>query len=131
MLTKQELINHIQNSVNQSWEPEAGLKFTMQEDETVYVDWSGKNVNFRAFIMKHNGDAMGEFYLANAGNLRDTNDLILFIKKIAKHVGYELKIDEAQIVEKPVIDNKEESRLTGKVEAYEKILINRELTISK
>jgi len=85
MLTRQELINHINGSVNKKWEPEEGLVFYTEDDKTIWVKWDSKNVEFAAFLMKHGGDEMEKFYIAKAGNMKDTNDLILFIKKIAKY----------------------------------------------
>lgn len=132
-MTRQELIDKIEGSIDRKWQPEEDIVFTVEgKDKTIWA----KGFGFAVFQMEHGGDNMGDFHLSSCKEIKDFNDLILFIKKVSAHVGYDLKIDgyTSTPVEQVVVDKTDkikESLLAGKVEAYENILIGRDITASE
>jgi len=128
-MTRQDIIANIEAG-DGKWEPEKGLIFSTDRD-LIAVKWNSPTTIFGAFLMEHSEDNMGELHLSSAGDFKDLNGLIEFVKKVSRYVEYVLEIDNAKIVERPVRDVMAEANLAGKVEAYEKILINRDITVGK
>ena len=130
MKTREQLSQLIEDN-NGEWEPEKGFIFRQDKEYgTMHIDWTSRVYTFQAFLMNAKED-MGGIHLCSVGDLENINYFIKFIKKIAEYTEYELKIDEAKTVQMPVSDKAKESKLAGKVEAYENLLINREINISK
>ena len=131
-MTRQDIISNIEAG-DGKWKPEKDLVFSIDSSSSgvIDVEWDSPTIKFKAFLMKHAGDDMGAFHFCTAGDFNDLNGLIEFVKKVSRHVEYVLEIDNAKIVERPVRDARAEANLAGKVEAYEKILINRDITVGK
>lgn len=131
MLTREQIKTNIEAGSGK-WEPEKDFIFRMDDsDNTLHIDWITDVQKYQAFLVNSRGEDMGSIYLASMGELKNINYIIKFVKKISEYVGYDLNIDEAKTVQMPVRDKGEESRLAGKVEAYENLLLNREINISK
>ena len=131
-MTREIILANI-NAWDGKWEPEKGLVFSASGNSAVAIDvkWDSPAITYHAFLMEHAGDDMGAFHFSTAGDFKDFNGLITFVKKVSQYVEYVLEIDNAKIVERPVTDARVEANLAGKVEAYEKILINRDITVGK
>jgi len=128
-MTRQTILANIEAG-DGKWEPEKGLVFS-KDHTSIDVKWNSPTSIFGAFLMDSAGDDMGNFHFSSAGDFKDINGLIDFVKKVSRHTDYVLEIDNAKIVERPVTDARTEANLAGKVEAYEKILINRDITVGK
>jgi hypothetical protein len=128
MLTRDDLLKRVKENGGE-WEPEPGMIFkTDKSDETVHV--RDEKTKMSAFFMKHMGEDMAKFYISSSFNLEDLGNAIEFSRKLAKHVGFNLEVKGAETIEvvKEIKNEKEEARLGGMVQAYEKILIGREIT---
>lgn len=119
---------------NGEWEPESGFKFKMEkEDSTIHVSCDRPNERGSGFLMEYNNGDFGQFYVQQGFNLRDTGKYIRFchmLKNILEIENIEISggIIEKKIeveVEKKIVDEKQQ----GMIDAYEKILLGRKVTL--
>jgi hypothetical protein len=133
MLTREQLLKKIEEGGG-SWEPEGSFKFYLDKRDgtTIYAEWTSElGYKYDAFwIRGHKENNPGEFYFNTTCGLSEGDSLIEFVKKLSYYTDYDLGLDGVTAVEKEVYNKEEESRLAGKVEAYENLLINREINIS-
>lgn len=117
---------------NGKWEPKEGFIFTKEDnDETIWVKCERENEKGSGFLMKHSNGEFKEFYIQNSLAIKDINKGIRFVQMLNNILEIGISIEtvvdrEVKIeVEKIVIDEKTK----GMIEAYEKLLLNRKVTL--
>jgi len=131
-LTKAEFIETINK--DGKFTSSIGITYTIEDgDETIYARRDG----VVAFCTK--SSEINDWYLSSSiGNFKNTNNVLKFMRDLSEDVGYDFSIEgqvvsvkvEEKVVEKEVPSNMQ-YELQGMVTAYEKILLNRELNVSK
>lgn len=133
-MTKETLIESIKATVDEKYTTANGITFTIEDgDDTIYARREG----IVAFCTK-SSDVDDWYQSSSIGNFTNCNNVFTFMRDISEYIGFDFNI-EGQIVrvkEKEVVIEKEvpsteQYRLGGMVEAYEKILTNRDLTVGK
>lgn len=134
MKTKEELIELIKKSDGEKYICSNGVAYTLEDDDdTIYAKRDG----LYAFCTK--SSEIDNWYMGSSiGNFSNTDKTIVFMMEISEEVGFDFSIEgqivrikkEEVIVEKE-IPSVEQYRLSGMVQAYEKILTNRDLTVGK
>jgi len=131
-MTRQDILDEIKKSKG-DWVSKNDIKFTVDEDDTVTANKDG----FSAFLMIHGGDDMGKFYINNSKNLKDVNELLDFLNCLNDDVDAGVMIESRKIIEVEKIVEKEvivkdetvDARLSGKIQAYEKLLMGNSIKI--
>ena len=133
-MTKETLIESIKATVDEKYTTANGITFTIEDgDDTIYARREG----IVAFCTK-SSDVDDWYQSSSIGHFTNCNNVFTFMRDISEYIGFDFKI-EGQILrvkEKEVVIEKEgpsteQYRLGGMVEAYEKILTNRDLTVGK
>lgn len=130
MIKKEDLVKKIQDAGG-SYTSDSGIVFTVESDGDGTIH--AKRNKHGAFLMTHSKEDMGKFYISGSEDMKTFSNLLEFVKDLANDVEYELMMPGAEkiVTERKVKDveiEKENGRLSGKVEAYEKILIGRTIT---
>ena len=133
-MTKETLLESIKATVDEKYTTANGITFTIEDgDDTIYARREG----IVAFCTK-SSDVDDWYQSSSIGHFTNCNNVFTFMRDISEYIGFDFNI-EGQIVrvkEKEVVIEKEvpsteQYRLGGMVEAYEKILTNRDLTVGK
>ena len=109
------------------------LKFTQEkDDETIHIK-STEN-SMAGFIL--GSSDLNDFYFANGFSIFDKESMenfINFAKDLSNFLEVKLEIPGAETIERfiKIKDETTEAKLDGKVEAYEKLLIGRTVTIGE
>ena len=109
------------------------LKFTQKdEDETIHINSTENSMS--GFILGISD--LNDFYFANGFNLFDKENMknfINFAKDLSNFLEVKLEIPGAETIDRVVKikDETTEAKLDGKVEAYEKLLIGRTVSIGE
>jgi len=144
MLNIEQLKKNIEDAGGK-WSPDPSrpcfyFEFIKDEDENDIIatlEWmGGRGQSIRkatARLFKHNFDDTRKFYDMNGRYIYEIAGTVELANKIAKHIGFEIdmpikEVEVEKIVEREIKNEKEEARLGGMVEAYEKILTGREFT---
>ena len=123
-MTRSELLAKIAAEPNGVWKSKNGLRFN-KDTNSIEARWkNGAGPEFMAFLMDHKEDDMLGWHLCNANDLKDANDLLAFLGFLSADTEAGVRIDNVHEVEKVVTirDEKEEARLRGQVEVYERIV---------
>lgn len=128
-MTRLELEKLIEENSGK-WTSDQGIEFTQEDDRTIHAESGGMN----GFIIHNNPPE--DFHFSIGFRVFDEDkmsEFIQFVKDLATVFGITPKFPGMDSFEKvvKVTDNAAEERLSGKIEAYEKLLIGRDLTISK
>ncbi len=116
---------------NGKWEPKEDFIFTQEDDGTIYAKCNRENEIGIAFLMTHSGGNFMDFYIQSGCSIKDINKNIRFTKMLNDilEIGVSIEsVTEKEVkveVEKIVIDEKSK----GTIEAYEKLLIGRKVTL--
>lgn len=117
---------------NGKWEPKEGFIFTQEEgDGTVWVKCERENEKGSGFLMPHSKGDLKDFYIQTGLSIKEINKNIRFVQMLNNilEIGIQIEsVTEKEVkveVEKIVIDEKSK----GVIEAYEKLLIGRKVTL--
>lgn len=128
--TREEFIALIKSSIKEEYIADE-IFFKVDESQTI---WASRG-SFKAFSMSEIDDW---YFSQGMGDFSKINEAIVFMRNIADEIGFEFKVDgqfvrikKEEVIKEIEVPSNEQHRLGGMVEAYEKILINREVTIAK
>ena len=112
---------------------ENNLKFTQEDgDGTIHIRSTENSMS--GFIL--GSSDLNDFYFANGFSIFDKESMenfINFAKDLSNFLEVKLEIPGAETIERfiKIKDETTEAKLDGKVEAYEKLLIGRTVTIGE
>lgn len=116
---------------NGTYEPIDGLTFKQEsKDDTIYIKCKREEEEGDAFIM-NGGEDFKSIYLSSSQYIIGINKFIRFVRLLSHALDFDIKIEtvvekEVKVeVEKIVIEEKTQ----GMIEAYEKILFGRKVTL--
>lgn len=107
------------------------LVFTQDDDGTIHAKWLDSSRKGQGFIVGKTNPPT-DFHFTTSGGAKDFDDMVAFGKAVASVLGFRIALKEASeytIVQK--VPDPEMPRVQGMVEAYEKILLGRDITASK
>jgi hypothetical protein len=119
-----------QNIVNGDgkWAPKDDFVFTQEEgDETIHVKCARENEVGSGFLMSHGNGDFGQFHIMGGFSLKDINKHNNFCQMLIDILDVPVSIGSVVSKEVKVTDQK----ILGMVEAYEKLLLGREMTLGK
>lgn len=133
MKTKEEIIALIKAQPN---------KELIYRDISLDLDTDNQGEVIKCFyggivltLWSHYGSDINNFYVTSMNNgFEQINSLITIYSQLAEFVGFDLHIDNTITLQKDVLVEKvvevKNEKDAGKVEAYENILLKRNITIS-
>lgn len=137
-LTREEILKKIADHGGE-WKPLDELRFIKHSDIAPENDPDGVYVyvelrrdrTLKFWLMGHYEDAK-EFFPHGLNGLDDITDVYNAAGLIATAIGYDMPGAKLKVVEKTItVGNvSKEAKLEGTVEAYEKLLIGRAITVS-
>lgn len=132
-MTKKELIEKI--IANDGSYIKNGINFTYDDDGLVRAIGRIGGVDFNAFIIKPVDTC--DFYISTNVEMSKVNAYVDFVRTIANIVGMDIKISEdhrnitrSETNGRIDMGEAELQKKSGMVEAYEKLLLGRNITIS-